>query len=153
MNDTSVFIRSLDEYSNDTVSVINSISIIDLKNENQIGGGKNYSSETDSYLTTTNDIEYGKKKKNKGEKKSLFRNRKVKKNNKNSSDSESSDVSSSSSLNDSSDSTSMTSDAYPLFHYYGKIKEQKKKENGRIAKSKKRGNPKKQIGGTRILRK
>ena len=48
------------------------------------------------------------------------------------------------------DSTSISSDSYPLFNYYGNIKKDSKKKSGRSNKSKK--NPKKQTGGTRILK-
>ncbi len=122
MNNTSVFIKSILDSSEiaDTISVINSFSIVDLNN--QLGGGLESELESDSSIVTTNDIiEYGKKTpKNKGKKNSLF---KTRKNIKEDSDSDLDSTSSnSSSFEDSMDSTSISSDEYPLFSYYGSKK-------------------------------
>ncbi len=152
MSDTSVFIKNLlDSVDLDTVSVLNSISIVDFQNQ-QGGGINDYTSETDSYLTTTNDVEYGKKKNKKSKKKdSLFKTRKIVEND---SDDEINDSSSSSiedSMDSTSDSVTMSSDKYPLFNYYGSITKKSKSKRGRVG-SNKSTKVKKQVGGTRKLR-
>ena len=122
MDNNSVFIKNILDSSNlDTISNISSLSIITLNNNSindlQKGGRKSETSFTESYLTTTNDITYGKK--NKKTKKSIMstRNKKNKKKKKETDDTSSSESSNSSSFNDSEDSTSISSDEYPLFNY------------------------------------
>ena len=158
MNNTDVFIKNiLDSVTEtDNLSVVNSISIINLQKESntksfQLGGMINDKSSED-YLTTTNEDDYGKKsKKNKPDKSdSLFKTRSITESNKYEDSSDSSVSLDSSSFEDSMDSTSISSDSYPLFNYYGNIKKESKKKSGRSNKSKK--NPKKQTGGTRILK-
>ncbi|VVU94922.1 hypothetical protein CPAV1605_647 [seawater metagenome] len=143
MSNTSVFIKNiLDSTEVDTISVLNSISIIDLNNQTQLGGkvDSNILSSDSSLITTNDFIEYGKKKKSKKAKKqSLFKTRKVNEEDSSDSDSMSSDTSS---FEDSMDSTSISSDVYPLFNYYGSDKKKSKSQSGGARK----------ILGSRILK-
>ena len=153
MSTAEIFIKNIiDAPTSETITAINSLKIIDVF-DNQKGGAR--FSDTDSFLATSNDSEFGKKKTNKKTKNSLFKTRKVRKNKDDieDDDSESESISSSSSFEDSMDSTSISSDTYPLFNYYGQVKKNKKtskkSKKGRISNSK---NPRKQVGGTRVLR-
>ena len=61
MSTADIFIKNIiDAPTSETITAINSLKIIDVF-DNQQGGGARFS-DTDSFLATSNDSEFGKKK-------------------------------------------------------------------------------------------